>query len=153
MSDKARIDFWQAEAVVNAVHSAWSEGDLDRLLSYYCPDIIYTCNGESGGLPVKLVGRDAMRQFLAPILVAAESVCVVDRFTFDGTVARTRVESSIKHRKTSFVLSGNFRQVMRFEGVQISHLDEFHDAAKLNAFWRLVAQSEQDLLQNPDSEA
>jgi ketosteroid isomerase-like protein len=144
------MDRWQAEAVVNAAHAAWSARNLEQVLELYCEDIVYTCNGMPDGQPVRFDGREAMRGFLAPVLDVAESASVVSRFVFDAGVARTQVACFVRHKKTKIVLSGSFRQIIRFSGTRISRLDEFHDAAKLNAFWRLVAQSEQDLLERDE---
>jgi hypothetical protein len=40
------------------------------------------------------------------------------------------------------VLSGQYRQVFTFKNDKIIQLEEFHDAAKLATFWRLVTQTE-----------
>lgn len=135
---------------MNAAHLAWSDRDLERMLQLFCEDIVYTCNSEPDGEPMRLVGRDAMRGFLLPVLHVAESASVVETFTFDGTVARTRVGSFVKHKKTHFAVSGHFRQVFQFRGKRVSQLDEFHDAAILKVFWRLVEQSEKQALE-PDA--
>jgi ketosteroid isomerase-like protein len=139
------MDRLQAEMIVNACHLAWSSRDLDRMLSFYSPHIIYTCNGEPEGPPnvtVRYVGRSAMRGFLSPLLEVAESVSVVEGFQFDGEKARVNVACYLRHYRTGIVLSGQFRQVVRFEGGMISHLEEFHDAAKLATFWKLVSSTE-----------
>lgn len=116
------------------------------MLSFYSPDIVYTCNGEAGGgiegKPVRYVGRAAMRGFLAPLAAVTESVSVVEAFQFDGEKARVNVGSYIRHNRTGIVLSGQFRQVIHFERGMVSQLEEFHDAAKLATFWRLVSSTE-----------
>lgn len=139
------MDRQQAEMIVNACHLAWSSRDLERMLSLYSPSIVYTCNGEpdgSQGSPVRYVGRAAMRGFLGPLLEIAESVSVVEAFQFDGEKARVNVACYLRHYRTGIVLSGQFRQVVRFEGGLVSQLEEFHDAAKLATFWKLVSSTE-----------
>lgn len=140
-------EWLQAEAIVNAAHAAWSSRDLDRMLSFYTHDIVYTCNGDPNGEPLRLIGHQAMRGFLEPVLAVAESASVVENFTFDGTTVRTNIACYVKHLKTKIVLTGNYRQILRFREGRVCQLDEFHDAARLNAFWRLVAQSEKEALE------
>lgn len=43
------------------------------------------------------------------------------------------------HKATGLQLIGSYRQIMHFEGFKICRLQEFHDAAMLNAFWQMVA--------------
>lgn len=139
------MDRLQAETIVNACHLAWSSRDIDRMLSFYSPTIIYTCNGEPKGpdaKPVRYIGRAAMRGFLEPLLDIAESVSVVEAFQFDGVKARVNVATYLRHYRTGIVLSGQFRQVVHFENGLVSQLEEFHDAAKLATFWKLVSQTE-----------
>lgn len=137
------MDRYRAEAIVNACHDAWSRRDLDRLLQYYSPDVVYTCNGEpSGAHPVRYIGRDALRGFLAPLLDLIESVSVVEGFQFSGNKARATVGCYMKHFATGIILSGQYRQVFLFADDRISQLEEFHDAAKLATFWQLVRQTE-----------
>lgn len=131
--------------IVNACHLAWSSRDLDRMLSFYSPGIVYTCNGEPSGPqanPVRYVGREAMRGFLGPLLETTESVSVVEAFQFDGEKARVNVACYLRHYRTGIVLSGQFRQVVRFQNGLVSQLEEFHDAAKLATFWKLVSSTE-----------
>ena len=89
-------------------------------------------------------GREAFRNFLARVLSVTESATVVEAFQFDGTLARANVACFVKHNSTGMVLSGYYRQVFRFRGRFISHLDEFHDAARLQAFWRMVELCEKE---------
>lgn len=141
------MDRYRAEAIVNACHDAWTTRDLNRMLSYYSRDVIYTCNVEpEGPSPVRYTGRDAMRGFLEPLLAQIECVSVVDAMHYDeirGPRLRTTVSCYMKHMATGIVLSGQYRQVLSFnpQGL-IDRLEEFHDAAKLASFWKLVAHTE-----------
>ncbi len=117
--------------------------NLDRMLSYYSDDVIYTCNAEpSGGRAVQYHGRQALRAFLQPLLDQIECVSVVDAMHFDGAKARATIACYMKHDSTGIVLSGQYRQVIRFKGGLIDRLEEFHDAAKLASFWKIVAHTE-----------
>lgn len=116
------------------------------MLDHYCDDICYTCNVEpAAAQPVRINGRAAMREFLTKVQGVAQSMSVVEAFQFDGSVARATVACFVKHNGTGIVLSGYYRQVLRFRSGQISHLEEFHDAARLEAFWRLVELCEKEI--------
>ena len=55
----------------------------------------------------------------------------------DGIV-RTRLVVEIRHRATGHTLTCSLRQILRFDGFRIAEEEDYHDAAKLAAFWRLV---------------
>lgn len=129
-----------ARTTLNATHAAWSKGDIDGVLAHYVDDLVYWCNtcGRDGS-PLTIVGKADFRAFLEPIARIAESMSVPELFRFEDGVARAQVECYIKHRQTGLSLSGSYRQLAMFRGSQICRLEEFHDAAKMAAFWRLVA--------------
>ena len=138
------MDRHRAEITIHACHEAWSAGDLDRMFAYYHPDVVYTCNNEVGdGFPQRITGREGMRAFLAPMLDQLECLTVVEAFHYTHDTARAMVAVWLKHLSTGIELSGQFRQVFRFdERYKVISLEEFHDAAKLHAFWQLVHQTE-----------
>lgn len=146
------MDRHRAEVIINACHEAWSSRDLDRMLSYYSPHIIYTCNSEADSAdPTRFEGRGALGQFLKSLLDLIESVSVVEGFQFSGDTARVTINCYMKHYGTGIVLSGQYRQVFRFENNSIVQLEEYHDAAKLATFWRLVMQTEAMLAAEPEN--
>lgn len=138
------MDRHRAEVIIHACHEAWSAGDLDRMFAHYNPDVVYTCNTIVGdGFPQQICGRDGMREFLMPMLDQLECLTVVEAFHYSDDTARAMVAVWLKHFSTGIELSGQFRQVYRFdENYKIVSLEEFHDAAKLRAFWQLVHQTE-----------
>lgn len=143
------MDRHRAEAIVNACHDAWSNRDLDRMFRNFHPDVVYSCNVETpGASPVRYIGRLAMRGFLEPVLALIESVSVVDGFQMNGDAARTTISCYMKHYATGIVLSGQYRQVYHFKNDLIMQLEEFHDAARMATFWRLVQQTEAMQLQD-----
>lgn len=138
------MDRHRAEVIIHACHDAWSAGDLKRMFAYYNPNVLYTCNTLVGdGFPQQISGRDAMRDFLVPMLDEVECLTVVEAFHFTEDTARAMIAVWLRHLSTGIELSGQFRQVFRFdEFYKIVSLEEFHDAAKLRAFWQLVHQTE-----------
>jgi hypothetical protein len=62
----------------------------------------------------------------------------IDSIRYENGLVRTRLAAILQHRATGHVLTCTLRQVLRFEGFRIAEHVDFHDAAKLAAFWNLV---------------
>jgi ketosteroid isomerase-like protein len=138
-----KLDAQTARDVLDAAHDAWCKGDIERLLSYYVDDLTYWCNaGSLDGVPYVIEGKQPYRTFLRSIAAVAESASVTEQFQFEDGIGRARVEAYIRHRRTGHTLSGTYRQVVTFRGRKILRLDEYHDAAKMAAFWRMVTSDE-----------
>jgi ketosteroid isomerase-like protein len=132
-----------ARAILEAFHAAWSKGNVEGMLSWCHDDVTNFLNmGAADGGPLRLFGKAEMRGFLLPVVDIAESVTVPVSFTFRDNIGRAQIEAYIQHRKTRNVLSGTFRQVIIFEGFKIAAIEEFHDGAKMKAFWEMVAREE-----------
>lgn len=127
-----------ARTMISAAHEAWSDGDVGRLLRLYHEDLIYVCNGTDDGEPVILHGREQMRAFLEPVVAVAESMSTIDSFKFHEGVARLRCSCFIRHRATGHSLTGTYRQLVQYSEQGIARLDEYHDVARMAAFWRMV---------------
>lgn len=138
-----KLDAHAAREVVDGAHIAWCKGDIERLLSYYTDDVTYWCNaGSLDGVPYIVEGKPTYRTFLRSIVSVAESATATEHFTYENGIARAKVEAYIRHRRTGHTLSGTYRQIFTFRGRKICRLDEFHDAAKMAAFWRMVTSDE-----------
>jgi ketosteroid isomerase-like protein len=134
------LDAASAREILDASHIAWSKGDVDGVLEHYLDNVTYWSN--SGGLDggaLTFEGKAALRAFLQSIVDVAESMLVTDLFVLNGNVGRATVECYIRHKGTGHTLSGSYRQLVTFEGDKIAKVEEFHDAAKMAAFWRLIA--------------
>ena len=59
-----------------------------------------------------------------------------------AAIARAQIDTYVRHRRTGHVLAGSYRQVVTYRGNEIWRIEEYHDAAKMAAFWRLVASEE-----------
>lgn len=138
------LDTYQARLTLNAAHSAWSEGNIEGVLDCYTDDLIYYSNASaSGDGPLIIRGRDDFRLMLEKISNAAESMSVVDFFRLGGdNIGRATVQGFIKHRATRHTLIGTFRQEIIYRGNRISHMREYHDAARMRTFWHIVTQDE-----------
>lgn len=128
-----------ARAILDAAHAAWNRRDLEDMLTWYCDDLTYFCNmGASDGGPLRVHGKAEMRAFLEPVLSVADCTSVPMSFNYRDGIGRAQVEVVIRHRKSGQQLQGTYRQILFFEDSKILALEEFHDAARMQAFWRLV---------------
>jgi len=134
------LDEQSARLILESSHAAWSRGDVDGVLNHFVDDITYFCNtgGPDGG-PLAIVGKQAYRQILQQILDVAEGVSIIDYFRFDDGVGRASIECYIRHKTSCHTLSGSYRQLVIYSGNRIARLEEFHDAAKMIAFWRMIS--------------
>ncbi len=142
-----------ARVILEAFHAAWSKGNVEGMLSWCHDDVTNFLNmGAPDGGPLRLFGKAEMRAFLLPVVDVAESVTVPASFTFRDNVGRAQIAAYVQHRKTRNVLSGTFRQVIIFESFKIAAIEEFHDSAKMKAFWEMVAREEHqaDRAREPD---
>lgn len=133
------LDELSAREILDASHAAWSRGDVSAVLDQFVDDLTYWCNtGGPQGTPLTLRGKDQLRAFLQRAADVAESVSVSEYFRLTEGVGRAKIECYIRHNQTGHTLVGSFRQVVTFRGRKIERIDEYHDAAKMIAFWRLI---------------
>jgi ketosteroid isomerase-like protein len=128
-----------AREILDATHAAWSKGDVKAMSAWFVDDMTYWSNtGAQDGSPLVIHGKVAHAAMLQTFANVAESVSVTEHFQFSHGIGRAQVEAYIRHKQTGLVLSGTFRQIVTYRGDKILRLDEYHDAAKMAAFWRLV---------------
>jgi hypothetical protein len=73
------------------------------------------------------------------IVAVAESVSVSECFRFADGVGRAKIDCCIKHKLAGLALAGSYRQLVIFREQKILGLEEYHDAAKMASFGRLIA--------------
>lgn len=129
----------EARAILNEIHSAWTDGDLEGTLACYCDDLTYVCDtGGIAGAPLVIAGKEQFRDFLQPVIGSVESTSTIEHFQFRGAVAHCFVSCVLTNRTTGLKLIGTYTQVAKFRGGKISRMFEIHDVARMGAFWRLV---------------
>ncbi|MBS0252568.1 MAG: hypothetical protein JSR78_16050 [Proteobacteria bacterium] len=139
MSYKMLLNSLTAKAIVDEAHRAWGAGDIEGVLRTYADDIWFQRNAvDASSAPLVIVGRAAMGVFLRDVLSKATGMAVVDDFQFHAGIGRSRVSYFLKDRKTGQGLSGTYRQIVIFRDMQISRMEQFHDAARLTAFFKLI---------------
>jgi ketosteroid isomerase-like protein len=134
-----------ARELIDKAHAIWSSRNVDELLTLYDDDLTYWCNvgGPDGG-PHVLRGKAAFKAALDAFLVSAECVSKVQSFVLHDPfspdpVGKATVYHRVVHVPTRNVLEGTFRQIVTFRQGKILRLDEYHDEARMKAFWQLVA--------------
>ena len=134
------INEHRARMVLQGTHAAWSNGDIEGVLEHYVDDLTYYCNtgGPNGG-PLLINGKQGLREMLKSIVDVAESVSVPEYFRFTDGTGRCTIECYIRHRTTRHVLVGSYRQLITYRGDKIEALEEFHDAARMIAFWQMIS--------------
>ncbi len=133
------LNYDTAKAIVEEAHRAWSAGDIDAVLRTYAHDIWFQRNAaDSSSAPLVIQGRPAMETFLKSVASKAPGMATIESFQFHSGIGRSRVSYFLQDRETGQSLSGTYRQIVMFRGMLISRLEQFHDAARLAAFFRLI---------------
>jgi ketosteroid isomerase-like protein len=135
-----QLDEHRARMILESSHAAWSRGDIEGVLYHYADDLSYCCNtgGPDGG-PLTIEGKQGLRQMLQAIVDVAESVSVPEYFRYEDGVGRSKIECYIRHKTTHHTLVGSYRQLVTYRGDKIARMEEFHDAAKMITFWKMIS--------------
>jgi ketosteroid isomerase-like protein len=137
------LDAIDAREILDATYMAWNCGDIDGLLARYTDDLVFSSNvGGADGKPLTIVGKSAFREFIQGIAEVAESTSIIRHFWFRDGIGRAKVDYCLRHKKSELSLAGSYRQVTSFLDGKIARAQQFHDAARMAAFWRLVASEE-----------
>ena len=132
------LNYETAKAIVEAAHAAWNTGSVEGMLEKYVDDMVYATNTGPDGSLLMIRGKEDFRARFEPVMAIIDSRTSMQSFRFDGDAARVRFKTFVRHRQTGQEMIGSYRQLVQFRGFKICRLEDFHDAAKLAAFWRLV---------------
>lgn len=129
-----RVAFEQA-------HIRWAAGNLEGFLDLFTEDILYNVNVDGLAVPYasSALGKEDVRQRLQLLM----QTFTVDRFepeiiVDEGGSWRSVVIAHYTHRKTGEVLKVRVRFRVWFKDGLVSRMDEYHDAAYVEAFQRFV---------------
>lgn len=133
--------------IVAAFNAAWAAGDITAALEFVAEDAVYElhvsdvlirCGGVANG-------RDNIGTVLTQFRAKFEYILYRPlTLVCDGDTVRFQVEFMYRHCASGEMLSGRFRHVMRVKDGLIVRTDEYHDRAKVEAFMRLFASTEND---------
>ena len=133
------ISFDTAKAILEAAQGAWAAGSVEGVLDKYVDDLVYITNtGGVCGQSLTINGKDDLRRRFTAAMTAVDSRTQIEAFRYEGGIARVRLSAIIRHRSTGHTLTCSLRQILSFRGYQIAKHEDFHDAPKMAAFWRLV---------------
>ena len=139
-------------AVVGSFLACWSVQDVEMTVAHVHEDFVYALYVSETALPYggETRGKENVRAVLYAILAdfdylryEPEIISVegdVVRVAVEGDVVRVAVAFTYHHRRTGEDLSGTKRMVFQLADGLITRIDEYHDAAKVEAFMRLAAQ-------------
>ena len=130
--------------VVAASLEAWARRDLEQSLSYMDDDVVFTFNAGEGQLLLAGAsrGKDEVRRRLQEILDLFDfQALVLESLRDDGETVRTSMLFYYRHKASGLNVEGRYRQVVRVESGLIVRVDEYHDAAAVDAFLRLAAET------------
>lgn len=131
-----------ARDVVASFLACWSTQDVEMAIQHAHEDVIYALyisqtaipwGGETRG---KAQCRDVLYSILAEFDYLRYEPTIV---AIDGDVVRAQVRFVYRHRRTAADLSGSKRLVFTVKDGFIVRVEEYHDAAMVEAFMRLAA--------------
>lgn len=122
--------------------AAWTSRDLEGALSYLTEDVIHVLNVDGAAVPfaASVEGKPALREKLQLLLDTFEFGAIVnDSLRVEGLRGSGNYKFIYIHFASGERLTGRFRFVMERRGDQFCRIEEYHDAAYLEAFVRLIA--------------
>ncbi len=125
--------------------TAWSNYQLEQALSFMSEDVEHTLNvdGELVPFAASVKGKAAMRTKLQMVLDTFEiGAYVTDHIVVRGEMLRANMKIIYIHRASGERLITRFRFVIRQRNGLMEQIDEFHDAAYLEAFMRYASAPE-----------
>ncbi len=136
-----------SRGVVVAVLESWAVQDVERAIAHAAEDIVYALHISDQALPFggETCGWDAFRNVLYTILADFDYLKYEPVILgVEEDVVRVRVSFAYRHRRTAETLTGTKRMVFKLRDSLVARIDEYHDAAMVEAFMRLTQQREAD---------
>lgn len=121
--------------------SAWANGDIDAALKLMSDDVQHSVNvnGELVPFAASVRGKAQMRDKLRLLLETFEiGAYVTQHSTVEGQCVRARMKMIFLHKASGEQLNRRFRFVIEVRDGLLTHIEEYHDAAYLEAFARMV---------------
>lgn len=130
------------QRIFESAATGWANHDIERTLGFMSEDVVHTLNvdGELVPFAASVRGKAAMREKLTIVLDTFEiGAYVTDHLSVQSNKLRANMKMIYIHRNSGERLITNFRYVIeQLDGVMV-RIDEFHDAAYLEAFVRYVS--------------
>jgi ketosteroid isomerase-like protein len=128
-------------AVVISFLQSWMAQDVEMTVAHAADDVVYALHISNEALPFggETHGKERIKGVLYAILadfdyLKYEPVILSVR----GDVVRVQVSYVYHHRRTGEDLVGSKRLVIKLKDGLVTRVDEYHDAALVEAFMRLA---------------
>ena len=131
-------------SVVEALLRAWIAFDVDGVIATIAEDCVYALHLDEGVFPLagETIGREAIRATLLGFRTKLDyRLWRPMHLVVEGEMARNQLEFLYRDRATGEEISGRCRFVWRVVDGFIVRCDEYHDAKRLEAFFRIVARA------------
>lgn len=128
--------------VLHDLHAAWNRVDIDALLDCFTEDLDYWSNMGGDGAPFIIAGKTALGSFVRSIAAEYQCSTSIASLKHDGASVRAHIAYTVRNRANGYVDAGTYRQIATFDNGKIARLEDFHDAPRLLAFWRLASAAE-----------
>ena len=122
--------------------AAWTNRDLEGALSFMTEDVVHILNIDGAVVPfaASVEGKPALREKLQFLLDTFEFGALVnDGLRVEGRKATGHYKFIYIHFASGERLSGSFRFITEQRDGLIFRMEEYHDAAYVEAFVRLVS--------------
>lgn len=126
------------KAILESAQEAWMAGSIDGVLDKYVDDPVYIANTGPKGELLTIRGKEGLRRRFTAAMEVLDSRVRFESIRVENGLVRTRMTARLEHRATGHNMTCTLRQILRFEDFRIAEQQDFHDAPKMAAFWKLV---------------
>lgn len=133
----------ESRAVVASFLAYWRVQDLEMALGHMHEDIVYTLHNGPDARPFagSYRGIESCRDLGYAVLADFDYLRYEPTIvSATDTVVQAHIEFRVRHRATAHVFEGTQRSVFRVHEGLIAAVDIFEDAARMEAFIRLMSQ-------------
>lgn len=131
-------------AIMEAFCAAYARRDLELAGSMLADDIVFALHVDRDIVPFGgvTIGKEQVRRRWAMIVALFDMPLYrLDSAVADGDEVRARIAYRFCHKATGEEIDGHMRIVALIRDGLIARGNEYHDRARVEAFFRLVAQS------------
>lgn len=136
-----------SRSIVASFFSCWRVQDLEMALAHLHPDAVYELHNGPDARPLAgaYKGIQAIRELGYGVLADFDYLAYEPTIvSVDGHVVRAQVRAKLRHRATRHIIEGSQRSVFELKDGLIARIDLYEDAARLQAFMRMVREAPAD---------
>lgn len=127
--------------IIEATYAGWAAQDLPLVASCLHRDAVYTLHLPPGAWPLAghVRGKQAIMMSLGEILRDFEVLEYRPlKITENDDNLKSRAKIHYGHRATGLTYEATISNIWRIDGDKIRHIEVFHDAARLRAFFKMA---------------